>query len=152
MINLKTKYGKRYKVIFDQTTATIDREGCGIEENTKDEYYYQIPCNKHGGFVTAMSDGRLCLYLNSVIVLKNIVQKYNVESFISDFDGFVYFGTDKAEDILEYAQAKKRRMISEAEKERLRQYSQKYAFQKGHGTPIKSKNAPSEIISGGEGV
>lgn len=138
MINLKTAYGKKYRVEFDKERYSCDIQVIPPDErnsSTNKAWYYSIPC-KYGEIeISDESDG-LMFYCTSSSIAKRINEemKDRLELFEpADGEAVIYFREKYLEEILKYARPRRRKQLSEEQKqkltERLRVYREKSCIQ-----------------------
>ncbi len=126
MINLKQQTNK-YRVTFEDSyyhAGLIDRADPDFP------IYYQIIPGKFGE-IYWHSDNRLAVQVNSGKLMSRVSKLKGVETFVEgDGEGIYLFSLDMLDTIAEIIKARRRRQVSEKERERLAQIGFKLGWKK----------------------
>lgn len=136
MIDLKEKFGKKYKILFDRERYSANINIIPVEK--RDWYcerpaYYYIPCRIKKSIIEPYDDSdELVLYCYSIIVGKRIYK--NLKEYITDFDMardccIIRFNIEHAEKFFKEIKPKKKRKVNpeqiEVARKRFLEYHEK---------------------------
>lgn len=134
MINLQELFGNRFKVNFDSMRYSADKKvesmgSCKVSTDTR--WYYFIPC-KYGEISLSDDRDELYLHCNSARIAKLIeasMKKQHVYCLISDVDAMIYFRLKDIEEIFLHAKPRKKRQITQQQRQKMISELEKYRGQ-----------------------
>lgn len=133
-VNLKERFGQRYRVRYEESY----RAQYGPRAFTVDPWLQIIPCQHghvlpHGGDMLAASTDRRGPIARRLIALPEATIHQDGDDGVT-----VLFQVDQFDAVAEVMKPRRRRIVSEAERERLRTLGAKYGFQPGCGAHSES--------------
>ncbi|PKK82038.1 MAG: hypothetical protein CVT49_15750 [candidate division Zixibacteria bacterium HGW-Zixibacteria-1] len=120
-INLKEQYGDRFKIDLDEAA---DCEG----ESRKDPWYYLIPC-KYGD-IYPFSDRRLAFLCNGAGIRSRLHKEQpeiEVHNWSDNGEAIFIFDPEQFHIIAEYAKPRRKRKVSQKERQRLVEMSRNHS-------------------------
>ena len=128
MIDLKEQFGDRFKITLDESaTVDTDREA--------KLWFQRIPCNR--GFISVHGPDTLAGFTNRSKIVAKLVSIPGVRVHQQgDAEARVLFGPEILEAVADVLQARRRRRVSEATRERLRGLSRQHS-------PFLHRDSPS---------
>jgi hypothetical protein len=135
-VNRKERFGKSFRVAYDESYRA-QRAPCG---RGKDPWLQIIPCRHghifpHGGKLLATSTDRREATARKLVVLPGVTVHQDGSDGVT-----VLFPVDQFDAVAALLLPRRRRVVSEAERERLRTLGAKYRFQ--HGVQSDSETRP----------
>lgn len=133
MINLKTAYGKKYRVEFNKDEYSKDIQITPPEERnsfTDKAWYYKILC-KYGEIEIADESDGLMFYCTSANVARRMERDIGdrIDQYEpADGEAIIYFREQHLKEIMKYAKPRRRRKLSEEHKQKLISAGAKYQF------------------------
>ena len=140
MINLQEMFGNRFKVNFDSMRYSADKkvESMGTCIVSTDKcWYYFIPC-KYGEISLSDDRGELYFYCNSARIAKVIEESMKMQHgycLISDVDAMIYFRLKDIEEIFLHAKPRRKRQITQQQRQKLISKLDKYRSQEKRNHP-----------------
>jgi hypothetical protein len=112
MINLKAEYGARFRITLDESAK------CGDVTREERLWLFQIPCKY--GHIYVHGENRLGAWTGNRLMRGKLMALPGVKAFqVGDAECTVTFDPACLEQVAQLLQARKRRVLSEAERERL---------------------------------
>ena len=128
-VNLKERFGKRYRVRYEESYYVEH----GSRAWGDDPWLQVIPCDlghifPHGGNLLAASTNRRGATAKKLMALPGVTVHQDGDDGVT-----VLFPVESFDQVAALMRPKRRRVVSEAERQRLRLLGAKYGFQHGCG-------------------
>lgn len=123
-MNLKELFGRRYRVTLDESYQHETEEGKSLQE-----WRWHEIRGKFGILYPYSKDQLACLFTSVIIANRFNVKGWRVLQD-GDFERNVLIPFDSVQEVLKAIRPKKRRQVSEHEKNRLREQSKPFWFGK----------------------
>lgn len=139
-VNLRETYGDRYRIALDESAYHA-------EGGKKDPWYFQIPCVF--GHLYPYSHSLIAFYCASRIIRNRFHKEHpeiEVRQWADDGEAVFLFAPEQFELAAEYAKPKRKRRISDDQRQRLVEMGREHRFvSEKHGVQVTDSDRQATI-------